>query len=153
MAPLQYQNNIIFNTFPSLFEFRPPSKSTFDSSVLNKIGFFFGVMISHKMWQTSKNTLFPGLQESNSLKSFSLYSNHLLKEFQEQMTPHLKALIQGVQNQERNWAWHHPEGGHAPLTKKSLLSIKLIWSPSRQEQQGFLSFLSQMGQKWRTVKV
>ena len=28
---------------------------------------------------------------------------------------HLKALLTLVQNQERNWAWHHSECGHAPL--------------------------------------
>ena len=37
------------------------------------------------------------------------------------MIPHLKALIQGFQNQQKNWAWHHPEGGHAPLSEKALL--------------------------------
>ena len=30
----------------------------------------------------------------------------------------------------KNWAWHHPEGGHAPLTEKVLLLLELIWSLS-----------------------
>ena len=30
----------------------------------------------------------------------------------------------------KNWAWHHPEGGHAPLTEKALLLLELIWSLS-----------------------
>ena len=59
-----------------------------------------------------------------------LYFNHLAKEFLKQMIPHLKALIQGVQNQQKNWAWHHPEGDHAPLTEKALLLLELVWSLS-----------------------
>ena len=59
-----------------------------------------------------------------------LYFNHLSKEFLEQMIPHLKALIQGVQNQQKYWALHHPEGGHAPLTEKALLLLELLWSLS-----------------------
>ena len=59
-----------------------------------------------------------------------LYFNHLSKEFLKQMIPHLKALIQGFQNQQKNWAWHHPEGGHAPLTEKALLLLELVWSLS-----------------------
>ena len=30
----------------------------------------------------------------------------------------------------KNWAWHHPEGGHAPLTEKALLLLELVWSLS-----------------------
>ena len=32
--------------------------------------------------------------------------------------------------QHKNWAWHHPEGGHTPLTEEALLLLKLIWSLS-----------------------
>ena len=59
-----------------------------------------------------------------------LYFNHLSKEFLEQMIPHLKALIEGVKNLQKNWAWHHPEGGHAPLTEKALPLLELVWSLS-----------------------
>ena len=27
---------------------------------------------------------------------------------------------------EKKWAWHHPGGGHAPLTRKALLLLKLV---------------------------
>ena len=40
------------------------------------------------------------------------------------MIPHLKALIITFQNQERYWAWHHSEGGHALLTEKALPLLK-----------------------------
>ena len=30
----------------------------------------------------------------------------------------------------KNWAWHHPEGGHAPLTEKALLLLELVWNLS-----------------------
>ena len=30
----------------------------------------------------------------------------------------------------KKWGWYHPESGQAPLTKKALLSLKLIWSLS-----------------------
>ena len=30
----------------------------------------------------------------------------------------------------KNWAWHHPEVGHAPLTEKALLLLELVWSLS-----------------------
>ena len=30
----------------------------------------------------------------------------------------------------KKWAWHHLEGGHAPLTKKVLLLLELVWSLS-----------------------
>ena len=59
-----------------------------------------------------------------------LYFKHLSKEFLEQMLSHLKALIQGVQNQQKNWAWHHPEGGNAPLTEKALRLLELVWNLS-----------------------
>ena len=59
-----------------------------------------------------------------------LYFNHLSTEFMEQMILHLKALIQGVQNLQKNWAWHHLEGGYTPLTEKVLLLLELIWSLS-----------------------
>ena len=59
-----------------------------------------------------------------------LYFNHLSKEFLEQMIPHLKALIQGAQNLQKNWLWHHFEAGYAPLTEKALLLLKLVWSLS-----------------------
>ena len=59
-----------------------------------------------------------------------LYFNHLSKEFLEQMIPHLKALIKGVQNLQKNWAWHHFEAGYAPLTEKALLLLELVWSLS-----------------------
>ena len=26
-----------------------------------------------------------------------------------------------LESEKKNWAWHHPEGGHAPLTEKELL--------------------------------
>ena len=42
------------------------------------------------------------------------------------MITHLKALIKGLQNQERNWAWHHPEGGKTPLTEKALLLLEIL---------------------------
>ena len=29
---------------------------------------------------------------------------------------------------KRNWVWHHPGGGHAPLTEKAVLLLKLVWS-------------------------
>ena len=44
-----------------------------------------------------------------------------------QMVYHFKALIQGFQNLYRNWVWHHPRGGHAQITKKAPLSLKLIY--------------------------
>ena len=59
-----------------------------------------------------------------------LYFNHLSKEFLEQMIPHLKALIQGIQNLQKNWPWHHFEAGYAPLTEKALLLLELVWSLS-----------------------
>ena len=31
----------------------------------------------------------------------------------------------GRLNQQKNWAWHHPEGGQAPLTEKALLLLEL----------------------------
>ena len=30
----------------------------------------------------------------------------------------------------KNWAWHHPEDGYAPLTEKALLLLELVWSLS-----------------------
>ena len=33
---------------------------------------------------------------------------------------------------KKNWRWYHPEDGQAPLTKKALLSVELVWSLSRQ---------------------
>ena len=30
----------------------------------------------------------------------------------------------------KKWAWHHLEGGHAPLTEKAPLLLELIWSLS-----------------------
>ena len=56
-----------------------------------------------------------------------LYFTHLSKKFLDVMIPHLKALIQGVQNQQKNWAWHHPDGGHAHLTENALLLIELVF--------------------------
>ena len=50
---------------------------------------------------------------SSKEKTRFLYFNHLFKEFLEQMIPHLKALIQGVQNLQKNWALHHFEAGYA----------------------------------------
>ena len=49
------------------------------------------------------------------------YFDHLSIKVQKQMIPHLKALTQGYQNQEKNLGWYHPDGGHAPLTEKVLL--------------------------------
>ena len=74
-----------------------------------------------------------------------LYFNHLSKEFLEQMIPHLKALIQGIQNQQKNWARHHPKGGYAPLTEKALLLLKLIQSLSWQKFFQFRIFFQTMG--------
>ena len=36
----------------------------------------------------------------------------------------------GCLESAKNWAWHHPEGGHAPLTEKALLLLELVWSLS-----------------------
>ena len=44
------------------------------------------------------------------------------------MIHQLKAPIKGYLIHEKNWAWHHPEGGHASLTEKALLLLKLVWS-------------------------
>ena len=44
-----------------------------------------------------------------------------------QMVYHFKALIQGIQNLYKNWEWHHPRGGHAQITKKTPLLLKLIY--------------------------
>ena len=41
--------------------------------------------------------------------------------------PNMKLLESG-----KHWAWHHPEGGHAFLTKKVLLSLELVKSLSWQ---------------------
>ena len=32
----------------------------------------------------------------------------------------------------KNWGWHHPEDGQAPLTEKAQLLLELVWSLSRQ---------------------
>ena len=33
-----------------------------------------------------------------------------------------------LESANKKWAWYHREGGHAPLTEKALLLIKLVWS-------------------------
>ena len=66
---------------------------------------------------------------SREERSF-LYFNHLFKEFLEQMIPHLKALIKGIYNLQKNWPWHHFEAGYTPLTEKALLLLELVWSLS-----------------------
>ena len=40
----------------------------------------------------------------------------------------LRAPIDSSLIHERNWVWQHPGGGHAPLTEKALLLLKLVWS-------------------------
>ena len=77
------------------------------------------------------NTVAPRLLHTPSREERRFLNfNHLSKEFLEQMIPHLKALIQGVQNLQKNWLWHHLEGGQAPLTEKVLLLLELVWSLS-----------------------
>ena len=56
-----------------------------------------------------------------------------------QMIYHFKALIQGFQNSYRNWVWHHPMGGHAQITKKVPLSLKLVCSLSEPRYSNFHS--------------
>ena len=66
------------------------------------------------------------------LEHFSSFLSfyHLSKGTIKQMIYQLKALIQSSLNQEWNWAWHHPEGGHAQLIEKALLLLKLVLSLS-----------------------
>ena len=68
----------------------------------------------------------------------------LCKRIQKQMITHLKALKQSIQNQERNWAWHHPEGGYALLTEKALPLLKFIWSLPWQKFFQFQNFFQIM---------
>ena len=53
---------------------------------------------------------------------------HLSKRISKQMIHQLKGPIKGYFIHEKKWAWHHPGGGHAPLTEKALLLLKLVWS-------------------------
>ena len=66
------------------------------------------------------------LERFSSCLGFYCLSKGTIK----QMVYQLKALIQSSLNQERNWAWHHPEGGHAQLIEKALLLLKLVLSLS-----------------------
>ena len=53
---------------------------------------------------------------------------HLSKRILKQMIHQLRAPIRSSLIHKRNWAWHHPRGGIAPLTEKALLLLKLVWS-------------------------
>ena len=59
----------------------------------------------------------------------------------------MKALIKGVYNQERNWAWHHLEHGQAPKTEKAPLGLKLVWSIPWQKFFQFQSCFQTTGKK------
>ena len=48
-----------------------------------------------------------------------------------------KPLYLAFRISKKNWAWHHPEGGHAPLTEKALLLLKLVWSQRFFQFQNF----------------
>ena len=98
-----------------------------------------GLMNFYRMLYSLYKSLFAGtvaprlLHTPSREKRRFLNLNHLTKEFLEQMIPHLKALIQGVHNFQKNWPWHHFEAGYAPLTEKALLLLELVWSLSRQK--------------------
>ena len=40
----------------------------------------------------------------------------------------IESTNKGLLDSRKKWAWHHPGGGHAPLTEKALLLLKLVWS-------------------------
>ena len=60
-------------------------------------------------------------------KSLPSPSNSFVSKLLVEMIPHLKAFISRSLNQERHWVWYHPGDGHACLTEKASLLLKLIW--------------------------
>ena len=69
---------------------------------------------------------------------------HLSKRISKQMIHQLKGPIKGYFIYEKKWAWHHPGGGHAPLTEKALLLLKLVWSLPWQKFLQFQKFFQTM---------
>ena len=73
--------------------------------------------------------------------------HHLSKSIQLQIILQLKALIQSFQNQERNWAWPYPEGGHALLIEKAPVPLILGQSFSKQKFFQFQNFFQTLGNR------
>ena len=87
-----------------------------------------------RFFQILRYTVFPSCLHSvieGRINFLNFY--HFYKKIQKQIIPHLKALKQCIQNQEKNWVWHHSESSHALLTEKEPLPVKLVWSISQQK--------------------
>ena len=75
-----------------------------------------------------------------NFQSFITIPKFLLK----RMIHQFKSPIKSSLIHKRNRAWHNPRGGHAPLTEKALLLLKLVWSLPWQKFLQFQKFFQTM---------